>query len=80
MKKDKNGIGAKLLEGLIELALALVCFGIGALVVSLFGVNLDSANMDAELVILLGIVVFVVIFGIVFALVQLLKKIIRKRK
>ena len=76
MKKDKKKIGAVLLEGLAEIVLTLICFGIGAFIVSLFGVNLDSPNIDGDLIILLGIVVPVVILGIVHALVQCFKKII----
>ena len=81
MKKDKKKIGAVLLEGLAEIVLTLICFGIGAFIVSLFGVNLDSPNIDGDLIILLGIVVPVVILGVVHTLVQWFKKIISgKRK
>ena len=80
MKKDKKKIGAVLLEGLAEIVLTLICFGIGAFIVSLFGVNLDSPNIDGDLIILLGIVVLVVIFGTVHTLVQWFKKIIASKR
>lgn len=81
MKKDKKRIRGALVEGLIEVVLTLLCFGIGVFIISLFGVNLDSPNIDGDLIVLLGIVVPVVIFGTVSALVQWFKKIIGgKRK
>ena len=80
MKKDKKKNGAVLLEGLAEIVLTLICFGIGAFIVSLFGVNLESPNIDGDLIILLGIVVLVVIFGTVHTLVQWSKKIIGSKR
>ena len=80
MKKDKKKIGAVLLEGLAEIVLTLICFGIGAFIVSLFGVSLDSPNIDGDLIILLGIVVPVVIFGAVITLVLWFKKIIGSKR
>ena len=80
MKKTKRILGA-VLEGLAEIVFTLICFGIGAFIISLFGVNLDSPNVDGDLIVLLGIAVFVVIFGVVCVLVQWFKKIIDgKRK
>ena len=81
MKKDKKQIRGALMEALAEIALTLIFFGIGALVIGLFGVKLDSPNIDGDFVILIGIVVPLAIFGAVFALVQWLKQIIGgKRK
>ena len=80
MKKDKEKIREALLEGALEIVLTLICFGIGAFIVSLFGVNLDSPNIDYDLIILLGIVVLVVIFGTVHTLVQWFKKIIGSKR
>ena len=77
MKKDKKRIRDALLEGLIEIVLTLIFFGIGAFIISLFGVRLDSASMDFDLIALIGIIVPIVLFGIVFALVQWIKKVIR---
>lgn len=76
MKKDKKHIGWALLEGLGELVLTLIFLGIGIFVVDLFGVDFESPNIDYDLIILLGVVVFFMNFGIVYALVQFIKKII----
>ena len=80
MKKDKKSIGLALLEGFAEIVLTLICFGIGAFVVSLFGVSLDSPNIDGDLIILLGVVVSALIFGAVYAFVQWIKKMFRERR
>ena len=79
MKKDKKFKEA-FFEGLLEIVLTLISFGIGALVVSAFGVELDSPNIDFDLIVLLGIVVLVVIFGTVHTLVQWFKKIIGSKR
>ena len=72
--KDKKKIKSALLEGLVEIVLTLVSFGIGALIVSLFGVKPDSPNVDGDSIILLGIVAICVTFAIVYAIVQWFKK------
>lgn len=79
MKKDKKSIGLALLEGIGELLLTLVCFGIGASIISLFGVDLELQNIDYDLIILLGLAVFFVVFVIIFAFVQWIKKILREK-
>ena len=81
MKKRKKNIGGALLEGLGELVLTAVCFAIGALVLSLFGVTLDAPSLDGDLVVLLGTLIFLAVFLAIYALVQWFKKIIcQKRK
>ena len=80
MKKDKNKFKEAFFEGLLEIVLTLIFFGIGALIVSAFGIELDSPNIDFDLIILLGIVVPFAIFGIVCSLVQWLKKIIKGKQ
>ena len=72
MKRTKKQIGLSLLEGLGELLLALFCFGIGAWIVSLFGV--DVLAIDSELLVLLGTAVFVVVLVAVYFLVQWIKR------
>ena len=76
MKKDKKKLKEAFFEGLLEIVLTLIFFGIGALVVSAFGVELDSPNIDFDLIVLLGIIVPV----LVCALVQWLKKIIKGKQ
>ena len=76
MKKDKKKLKEAFFEGLLEI----IFFGIGALVVSAFGVELDSPNIDFDLIVLLGIIVPVVVFRLVYALVQWLKKTIKGKQ
>ena len=76
MKKDKKQIRGALMEALAEIALTLIFFGIGALVIGLFGVKLDSPNIDGDFVILIGIVVLCAIVAIVCAILQWIKKLI----
>ena len=80
MKKDKKHFKEVLLEGLLELALTLLCFGIGALIVGLFGFGARIADMDFELIALLGLAATLVIFAGVYALVQGVKKRVKSRK
>lgn len=76
MKKDKKKLKEAFLEGILEIVLTLIFFGIGVLIVSAFGIELDSSSIDSDWIILLGIIVLLVVFGLVFALIQWLKKII----
>ena len=84
MKKDKKKLKEAFKEAffevLLEIVLTLIFFGIGALVVSAFGVELDSPNIDFDLIVLLGIIVLAVVFALVCALVQWLKKIIKSKQ
>ena len=79
MKKDRKKIKSALLEILAETILTVICFGIGVLILRLFGVNLDFSDTDPDLIVLLGIVVAAVTFGIAYGLTQWFKKIIRKK-
>ena len=74
MKKDKKNFREALLELLLEFVLAIVCFGIGALIVSLFNNNVDIFSLDAELIVLLGVVVLLAIFFIIYAIVNKIRK------
>ena len=74
MKLNKKKIYEGLLEALVEIVLTLIFFGIGALIIGLFGVELDSLDTDGDLIVLIGIIVPIVIFGIVYALVRFFKK------
>ena len=80
MKKDKKKLKEAFFEGLLELVLTVIFFGIGALIFSAFGVELDLPNIDFDLIVLLGIVVLLVSFGIVYSLVQWMKKIIKGKQ
>ena len=80
MKNDKKKLKEAFFEGLLEIVLTLIFFDIGALIVSAFGVELDSTNIDFDLIVLLGIVVPIAVFGLVCTLVQWLKKIIKGKQ
>ena len=56
MKKDRKNIGKALLEGLGEIALTLGCLVLGAVIVSLFGGDVNFSKTDPDLLILLGVV------------------------
>ncbi len=49
-------------------------------IVNAFGVELDSPNIDLDLIILLGLIVFAVVFGIISALVERLKKMSKSKQ
>ena len=80
MKKDKKKLKEVLFVGLLEIVVTLIFFGIGALIVGAFGVELDSPNIDLDLIILLGLIVFAVVFGIISALVERLKKMSKSKQ
>ncbi|MBQ4102572.1 MAG: hypothetical protein IJC85_06805 [Oscillospiraceae bacterium] len=74
MKKDNRKIKEKLLDVAFEFVLMLVLFGIGALILGLFGVEINIASIDPEFVILVGIVALFLFFGIGYLLVKGIKK------
>ncbi len=81
MKNKKQKLRAVLSEALGEILVTLICFGIGAGILALLGVHMDSDALDFDLIVLIGIVVPAVLFGVIAALVQCIKKAFgRKRK
>ena len=74
MKKDNRKRKEKLLDVAFEFVLMLVLFGIGALILGLFGVEINIASIDPEFVILVGIVALFLFFGIGYLLVKGIKK------
>ena len=74
MKKDNRKIKEKLLDVAFEFVLMLVLFGIGALILGLFGVEINIASIDPEFVILVGIVALFLFFGIGCLLAKEIKK------
>ena len=80
MKKDKKKLKDAFFEGLLEIILTLIFFGIGAIIVSAFGIELDAPNIDFDLIVLLGIIVLAVALIFAFALVKWLKKIIKGKQ
>ncbi len=73
MKKDKGRFKEALLEALGEIIISAVFFGLGALIIILFGVEFEWAETAPDTVILIGITVFFVIFAIIFVLVKLIE-------
>ena len=81
MKKDKKRFKEVFSEAFGEIVLFLILFGIGALILWLFGLDWNAPNIDGDLIVLIGIIVPLVVFGIVSALVDWIKKKIKgKRK
>lgn len=74
MKRTKKQIKGDLLEGLFEIVLSLIFCAIGAMIISLLGIEVDSPNIDLDLLILIGIVAFLAVFGITFVVIHLIKK------
>ncbi len=79
MKKDKQHIREALLEGVLEIVFTLLFFGIGAFIISLFGLDLDSPSIDFDLIVLIGIFVFFAALAAVCFLVTRIKKHLKKK-
>lgn len=80
MKNGKKDIIGSLLSELGELAIAVFFFGVGALILGLFGVKVDFIKIDFEWIILIGIGAFLVVFAVVFLLVRLVKKLLKSKR
>ena len=74
MKRNKKQIKEDLLDGLLEIVLSLVFCAIGALIISLLGIDLYASSIDLDLLILIGVVAFLAVFGIVFAAIHFIRK------
>ncbi len=72
---DEEGCGCG--EVIAEILLSLLFLGIGAVVLSLFGVDMDAEWLDEDLAILIGMGAIFVPCGIIFAAVHFFRK---KRK
>ena len=83
MKSKKDAFKENLLEGILEIVFTVIFFGIGAVLVLLFGelfkLDLDVFSMDEDLIVILGIVAFFVICAIVALLVNIIKKRTKKQ-
>ena len=80
IKNNTKCIKETLLEALCEVIFSLVFFGIGALVISLFGIGCGSSYIDGDLVILIGIVAFFTVCGVVCAWARWVRKTINKNR
>ena len=79
MKKDKQHIREALLEGVLEIVFTLLFFGIGAFIISSFGLDLDSPSVDFDLIVLIGILVFFVALAAASFFVTRIKKHLKKK-
>lgn len=57
-----------------ELILTAVFFGIGWLILSLLGIELDAEGVDADLVTLLGIGALLAVFGVIYLVTRFIKR------
>ena len=73
MKKYKASFVDALLDELVEIVIGLIAFGIGAVIVTLFGMDWDSP-IDSELIVLIGVAVPIVIAIVAMALAKHFKK------
>lgn len=69
-----------MIEGLLEIILSLIFLGIGVVIVSLLGHNIDSAAMDGDLLVLIGMAVIFLPLGAIFSLIEKIKKKAKKKK
>ena len=75
MKKQTNEqLRGGCLEAVGELVLYLIFFGLGLLVVGLFGGNTALDEVDPDLMVLLGILALGIVAAVVFGLIKLLKR------
>lgn len=80
MKTSKKQLGGAVLEAIVEIALTLICFGVGALFFSLIGVELDSPHLSDDVIILVGLILPFAVFWIIHALVEWIKGAIGRGK
>lgn len=72
--KNKKRVKEALSEILLELIIVIVCLGIGIIILTLFGVDITSPEIDYELIALLGSVVIISIFVAAYFIIQGIKK------
>lgn len=80
MKNSNPKIGETLLEALIEIVLAVICFGIGTLVLNLFGVGFSLWEVDPDRIILIGVFAFLFVLALVCIIVQWAKSIAKGKQ
>ena len=80
MKKSKQQIASAVLEAVVEIVLTVICLALGALVLRLFGADFSLWETDADIVILIGVVVFFVVLLLVCTAVKCIKNAIGKKR
>lgn len=71
MKKPKGQWKENLIEGIVELVFCLALFGLGALVLTLF--DIDVGAVDGDAIMLIGVVVIALLGGAIW-IAEILKK------
>ncbi|MBQ2735230.1 MAG: hypothetical protein IJF33_05295 [Clostridia bacterium] len=83
-KEKKEQIKNGLIEVFLELVVYGVAFLIGAVIIGLFGFDIDDSSVDGDLVVLIGLVVPLVVFaalvGTVSFCIKKIKKAIKTKK
>ena len=74
MKINKKKIGWALLEILAEVLVAIICLVIGMVVLSFFGVDFKTLDVDYDIIALIGSIIFFAVFSLAYLIVQWLKK------
>ena len=74
MKKPNSERKEKFTDALIEIVATVVLFGIGALVLSLFGGNTDAWYADGDLLIIIGCAAIAVPLAIVWGVSRYLQR------
>ena len=74
MNKSKSKFLSILLEIVLELIIALICLGIGILMLWVFGVDFSSPNFDWDIALLLGALIFIILFLLVYFSIDKFKK------
>lgn len=69
---DEEGCGCG--EAVAEILLSLLFLGIGAVVLSVFGIDTDAEWLDGDLMMLIGIFAIVIPAAIIFAVVHTVRK------
>ena len=76
MKQEKRPFKERFLEAIGESVLSLILFGMGALVLCLFGFGIDSLDGDAISLIGIGVIV---VLGLIISLAEWIKKRIKRK-
>lgn len=79
-QNKKSTISANLVEALLEIAIAIVSFAIGILVLWLFDVDLNCVGENIELALLIGCVAFVLLLTVVYFAIRGIKKLVHRTK
>ena len=72
--KNKKSFWSSVLEVVAEIALTLLCFVLGITFWQQFDIGTVAENLNPELMIFLGVIIFFIVFGIIRLLIYGFKK------